>query len=162
MMIKDPIASKKTMEQKPEFLSSLKESSVTKSKHGERKSNLGVHIGKTSSMIKEVPSINNANIIPKTTMKINAKQVGDGVGLIQPKQNLNLQCDFKRTIIEDTEESFFINPQYKIEVKYGNKLILSLLQEDKKKNHNNGYIKCNFILMLTKGRHTRVWDVDED
>ena len=36
---------------------------------------------------------------------------------------MNIECGFKRKIIEDTEEAFFLNPQYKIEVKPNIKLI---------------------------------------
>ena len=71
------------------------------------------------------------------------------------------QCDFKRVIVTDTEEAFFLNPQYKIELKPGNKIIISLMQTDKKME-NNAYIKFNFMVVYTKGKHSRVWDLKEN
>ena len=71
------------------------------------------------------------------------------------------QCDFKRVIITDTEEAFFLNPQYKIEIKPSNKIIISLMQTDKKME-NNAYIKFNFMVVYTKGRNSRVWDLQEN
>ena len=70
------------------------------------------------------------------------------------------QCDFKRVIVTDTEESFFLNPQYKIEIKPGNKLIISLMQTDQKMK-NNAYIKFNFMIVFARGKNTRVWDLKE-
>ena len=35
----------------------------------------------------------------------------------QPTEDMNVVCEFRRNVIEDTEEAFFLNPQYKIEVK---------------------------------------------
>ena len=71
------------------------------------------------------------------------------------------QCDFKRVIITDTEEAFFLNPQYKIELKPGNKIIISLMQTDKKME-NNAYIKFNFMVVYSKGKHSRIWDLKEN
>ena len=70
------------------------------------------------------------------------------------------QCDFKRVIITDTEEAFFLNPQYKLELKPSNKIIISLMQTDKKME-NNAYIKFNFIVVYSRGRNSRVWDLRE-
>lgn len=70
-------------------------------------------------------------------------------------------CDFKRVIITDTEEAFFLNPQYKIELKPSNKIIISLMQTDKKME-NNAYIKFNFMVVYSKGRNSRVWDLQEN
>ena len=71
------------------------------------------------------------------------------------------QCDFKRVIITDTEEAFFLNPQYKIELKPSNKIIISLMQTDKKME-NNAYIKFNFMVVYSKGKHSRIWDLKEN
>ena len=71
------------------------------------------------------------------------------------------QCDFKRVIVTDTEEAFFLNPQYKIELKPGNKIIISLMQTDKKME-NNAYIKFNFMVVYAKGKNSRVWDLKEN
>ena len=71
------------------------------------------------------------------------------------------QCDFKRVIVTDTEEAFFLNPQYKIELKPGNKIYISLMQTDQKMK-NNAYIKFNFMVVFAKGKNSRVWDLKEN
>ena len=71
------------------------------------------------------------------------------------------QCDFKRVIVTDTEEAFFLNPQYKIELKPSNKIIISLMQPDKKME-NNAYFKFNFMIVYAKGKNSRVWDLREN
>ena len=68
---------------------------------------------------------------------------------------------FKRNIIVDTEDRWFLNPQYKIEIGPGTRMIISLMQEDKKLQ-DNIYLKCSFLLIYCKGRYSRVWDVKED
>ena len=78
----------------------------------------------------------------------------------QPKPEITIQCDFKRDIITDTEEAFFLNPQYKIEVRHSTKIIISLMQKDQKMNNGN-YVKINFMIVLTKGRYSRIWDLDD-
>ena len=70
------------------------------------------------------------------------------------------QCDFKRVIVTDTEEAFFLNPQYKIELKPGNKIIISLMQTDQKMK-NNAYVKFNFMVVFARGKNSRVWDLKE-
>ena len=76
----------------------------------------------------------------------------------KPSEDMNIVCEFKRNIIEDTEEAFFLNPQYKIEVKPNTKLIISLIQKDRKTSESE-YIHTNFIVLYTKGRYSRVWDI---
>ena len=78
----------------------------------------------------------------------------------QPKPEVSIQCDFKRNIITDTEEAFFLNPQYKIEIKHSTKIIISLMQKDQKLNSGN-YVKINFMVVFSKGRYSRIWDLDE-
>jgi len=62
--------------------------------------------------------------------------------VIKPKDNI------RRLILKDSEDRWFLNPQYKIEIKPGTKLIITLLQEDellvKKPYH-----KCNFVIILS-------------
>ena len=78
----------------------------------------------------------------------------------QPTNKANIHCDFKRDIIADTEDAFFLNPQYKLEIQPNTKLIISLMQEDKKMK-DNAYIKCNFMIIVRKGKRSRVWDIKE-
>ena len=67
----------------------------------------------------------------------------------------------KRNIIEDTEDRWFLNPQYKIEIIPGTRMIISLMQQDKKLDDDK-YLKTCFYLIYCKGRYSRVWELDED
>lgn len=104
------------------------------------------------------------NIKETMTKEIKQEQQPQPQGASQggndKKGNGIILCDFKREIINDTDDCFFLNPQYKLEIKQGTKLIISLMQEDQKMS-NNAYIKCNFMVVLSKGRHSRVWDVKQ-
>ena len=67
----------------------------------------------------------------------------------------------KRNTIQDTEDRFFLNPQYKIEITPGTRLNISLMQEDKKTQDNN-YLSVAFLLIYCKGRYSRVWEIKEE
>ena len=67
----------------------------------------------------------------------------------------------KRNTIQDTEDRFFLNPQYKIEITPGTRLNISLMQEDKKIQENN-YLSVAFLLIYCKGRYSRVWEIKEE
>ena len=67
----------------------------------------------------------------------------------------------KRNTIVDTEDRFFLNPQYKIEITPGTRLNISLMQEDKKIQDNN-YLSVAFLLIYCKGRYSRVWEIKEE
>ena len=67
----------------------------------------------------------------------------------------------KRNTIIDTEDRFFLNPQYKIEITPGTRLNISLMQEDKKTQDNN-YLSVAFLLIYCKGRYSRVWEIKEE
>ena len=67
----------------------------------------------------------------------------------------------KRNTIVDTEDRFFLNPQYKIEISPGTRLNISLMQEDKKTQDNN-YLSVAFLLIYCKGRYSRVWEIKEE
>ena len=67
----------------------------------------------------------------------------------------------KRNTIVDTEDRFFLNPQYKIEITPGTRLNISLMQEDKKIQDNN-YLSVAFLLIYCKGRFSRVWEIKDE
>lgn len=66
-----------------------------------------------------------------------------------------------RIILEDSEDRWFLNPQYKLELRLGTKIIVSLMQHDNLLTEQE-YSKCNFIVMLSGSAFGRVWDIDED
>lgn len=94
--------------------------------------------------------------IQKNTTNIMFKDAGNIVN--DDSKNKDL---LKRVIITDSEDRWFLNPQYKLEIKAGSKLLISLMQEDEKISGTK-YKKCNFMIILTKGRYTRVWDLKDD
>ena len=67
----------------------------------------------------------------------------------------------KRNTIIDTEDRFFLNPQYKIEITPGTRLNISLMQEDKK-TQDNSYLSVAFLLIYCKGRYSRVWEIKQE
>lgn len=81
--------------------------------------------------------------------------------LNEPSDDLKNKNFIKRVVITDSEDRWFLNPQYKLEIRPGTKLIISLLQEDEKLS-KSAYQKCNFMIILAKGKSSRVWDLKED
>ena len=55
----------------------------------------------------------------------------------------------KRVILEDSEDRWFLNPQYKLEIKYGSSILITLMQEDDI-IMNKAYQRCNFVVMLSQ------------
>ncbi len=110
----------------------------------------------TSSGFKKTPTKktnnNNANVEPKKKAPAVVKKK------IPPKI---IHSTIKRNIITDTEDRWFLNPQYKIEIGPNTRMIISLMQKDKKLEDDN-YLKCQFFLIYCKGKYSRVWDIDED
>ena len=74
--------------------------------------------------------------------KTEKKDVVKEKAVIKPKDNI------KRIIIKDSEDRWFLNPQYKIEIKPGTRLIITLMQEDELLV-NKPYHKCNFVIIAT-------------
>jgi hypothetical protein len=72
-----------------------------------------------------------------------------------------LEQNIKRVIINDTEDRWFLNPQYKVVIKPGTRLIISLMQGDDRISHKP-YQKCNCIIVLTRSKYSRVWDLKEE
>jgi hypothetical protein len=62
---------------------------------------------------------------------------------IKPKEVI------KRVILTDSEDRWFLNPQYKIEMKPTTKLIITLLQADENIS-KIPYQKCNFMIIMSR------------
>jgi len=62
---------------------------------------------------------------------------------IKPKELI------KRVILTDSEDRWFLNPQYKIEMKPTTKLIITLLQADENIS-KIPYQKCNFMIIMSR------------
>jgi len=77
-----------------------------------------------------------------SSLNVQKQEKNKEAAVIKPKDNI------RRLILKDSEDRWFLNPQYKIEIKPGTKLIITLLQEDellvKKPYH-----KCNFVIILS-------------
>jgi hypothetical protein len=90
------------------------------------------------------------------------------VNSLQARQTVKVPEDkkknkdiIKRVILNDTEDRWFLNPQYKLEVKPGMKLIISLMQEDERIS-KKPYQKCNMMVIASKGKYSRVWEIKEE
>jgi hypothetical protein len=119
-------------------------------------------LGQTS-----VANIGSKNILNQTsvssfkTSNMNQGAVTKSQLYKVPADELKTKESFRRVIIQDTEDRWFLNPQFKLELRPGNKLIISLMQEDERIS-DNPYQRCNFMIILTVGRYSRVWDIRED
>lgn len=70
----------------------------------------------------------------------------------------------KKPYVElDTDDKWFNNPQFRIRVYKKTKLIISLMQEDKRNETGaNNYIKCNFIVVQSRQKKSRIWVKPDD
>ena len=91
-----------------------------------------------------------------STMGINANQSNnrqksnEKMGeTVKKKAELTKKDLIKRVILEDSEDRWFLNPQYKLEIKYGSNILITLMQEDEV-IMNKQYQKCNFVVMLAQ------------
>ena len=100
----------------------------------------------------------------KNSANNQTKQTEDKAGKSGKKKKVVTKVVYnpiKRNTIQDTEDRFFLNPQYKIEITPGTRLNISLMQEDKKIQENN-YLSVAFLLIYCKGRYSRVWEIKEE
>ncbi len=86
------------------------------------------------------PASSSMNVIAKTQEK--KEKENKETAVIKPKDNI------KRVIIKDSEDRWFLNPQYKLEIKPGTKLIITLMQEDELLV-NKTYHKVNFVIIVS-------------
>ena len=141
---------------------------------------LGQMISKKSLAVKVQPSINTinskglsqksgtdkkSNLTGNNNLAQNQNKAGEDKGAKgkgKKKQVAKVIYNpIKRNTIIDTEDRFFLNPQYKIEITPGTRLNISLMQEDKKTQDNN-YLSVAFLLIYCKGRFSRVWEIKEE
>ena len=124
------------------------------------------------SGVLQQPSVNTLNSggshsqknTDKNTANNQTKQSEDKTGKNGKKKKVVAKVVYnpiKRNTIQDTEDRFFLNPQYKIEITPGTRLNISLMQEDKKIQDNN-YLSVAFLLIYCKGRYSRVWEIKEE
>ena len=102
--------------------------------------------------------------VENTTNNNQTKQSEDKTGKNGKKKKQVAKVVYnpiKRNTIVDTEDRFFLNPQYKIEITPGTRLNISLMQEDKKIQENN-YLSVAFLLIYCRGRYSRVWEIKEE
>lgn len=100
----------------------------------------------------------------ENAINIQTKQTEDKTGKNGKKKKQIAKVVYnpiKRNTIIDTEDRFFLNPQYKIEITPGTRLNISLMQEDKKIQENN-YLSVAFLLIYCRGRYSRVWEIKEE
>jgi hypothetical protein len=75
---------------------------------------------------------------------------GTKTGMVKDPDSLIKSKELiKRVILNDSEDRWFLNPQYKVEMKPTTKLIITLLQSDEKIS-KIPYQKCNFMILMTR------------
>lgn len=75
---------------------------------------------------------------------------GSKTGMVKDPDSLVKSKEMiKRVILSDSEDRWFLNPQYKVEMKPTTKLIITLLQSDEKIS-KIPYQKCNFMILMTR------------
>jgi hypothetical protein len=106
-----------------------------------------------------------SNVTGNNTTGLNQNKINEDKGVkTKGKKNKVAKVIYnpiKRNTVIDTEDRFFLNPQYKIEITPGTRLNISLMQEDKKTQENN-YLSVAFLLIYCKGRYSRVWEIKEE
>lgn len=75
---------------------------------------------------------------------------GTKTGMVKEPDNLIKSKELiKRIVLNDSEDRWFLNPQFKVEMKPTTKLIITLLQSDEKIS-KIPYQKCNFMILMTR------------
>ena len=69
--------------------------------------------------------------------------------LKEPESLIKSKEMIKRVVLNDSEDRWFLNPQFKIEMKPTTKLIITLLQADEKIS-KIPYQKCNFMILMSR------------
>ena len=101
-----------------------------------------------SGKIEEVGSPLKSTILNKTSnLNINTNTLKKTQIIKEPE--VHTKEYLKRIILNDSEDRWFLNPQFKVEVKYQTKVIFTLLQEDEKLSKKL-YQKCNFLIIISK------------
>ena len=103
----------------------------------------------------------NSNVTGQNQNKATEDKSSTKNGKTKKKVAKVIYNPIKRNTIVDTEDRFFLNPQYKIEITPGTRLNISLMQEDKKTQDNN-YLSVAFLLIYCKGRYSRVWEIKDE
>ena len=115
---------------------------------------------KQTVLLQSATSFKQAPII--TTTQNIAVSPPKEVKIVKEPENLKIKKELERRVVmTDSDDRWFLNPQYKVHLKPGNKLIISLMQENEKISKKN-YEKVNFVIMLTRGKYSRIWEYKED
>ena len=65
------------------------------------------------------------------------------------------------TVVNDTNDRWFNNPQFRISVQKKTNLIISLMQDDEKIS-KRPYIPVNFMVVRVKSKRDRLWEVKKE
>ena len=122
-------------------------------------------------MMQGLPTIKSMNSIKEENIKKNLNTIKNSNtknNINDKKNNKNkkhvakvIYNPIKRNTVQDTEDRFFLNPQYKIEITPGTRLNISLMQEDRKLQED-AYLSVAFLLLYCRGRYSRVWEIKEE
>jgi len=65
------------------------------------------------------------------------------------------------TVVNDTNDRWFNNPQFRISVQKKTNLIISLMQDDEKIS-KRPYIPVNFMVVRVKSKRDRLWEIKKE
>ncbi len=152
-------------EDEPTSNLALKNSVGNISKRGENTTSQKKPQTSTKEILKSTTNLKNNTLNQTSVSSFKNTQNNQNIPKSQlykvPADETKSKETVRRVVITDTEDRWFLNPQYKLELRPGNKLIISLMQEDERLSRKS-YQQCNFIMHITVGRYTRVWDIKED
>lgn len=125
------------------------------------KSSIGNSGTRSVEILENKKSITDINRVSNVGTKSSIGLISEGVQenkSSKPKAEIKYRETIKRIVLDESDDRWFLNPQYKIELKPKSKLIISLMQEDEKLS-SNPYQEVNFLIMLCPGKYSRVWDI---
>jgi hypothetical protein len=102
-------------------------------------------------------------IFPATwsQFSVNGEWAGNTAGGPYPLDIENNEENKDSGPINDTNDRWFNNPQFRISVTKKTNLIISLMQEDEKIS-KRPYIPVNFMVVRVKSKRDRLWEVEKE
>lgn len=108
--------------------------------------NFGGSVANLQQTAKKTTNLLKSNVTNFKTTNAN----GTKTGMLKEPDNLVKSKEMiKRVVLSDSEDRWFLNPQFKVEMKPTTKLIITLLQSDEKIS-KIPYQKCNFMILMTR------------
>jgi hypothetical protein len=112
--------------------------------------NNGEELIKKNSIYQQSSNSFNHSSVMYSTSTLNNPNINKEVKMVKEPEVVKISKEVsKRVILNDSEDRWFMNPQYKIHLKPGTKLIISLMQENEKLT-KKVFEKVNFAIIISK------------